>query len=118
MLANGAAADQAQVAWSASRTLSGSSQSLSLSALPDTRDGVTATVTLTAVKGYYVRNRGTSSLAFAGAPFPAGGQTVAAGAVAFQMDPSASGMTSSVVTVTGTAGGAYDIMLLGNGSVS
>jgi hypothetical protein len=117
-IANGTAAGQAQVAWSASRTLAGASQTLNLSSLPDTRDGVAATVTMTAVKVYHVKNKGTSSLVFAGAPFPAGGQTVNAGAVATHIDPSAAGMSASSVTVTGTVGGAYDIVLIGNGSVS
>jgi hypothetical protein len=117
-LTNGTAGSQAQVAWSSSRTLSGSSQTFSLATLSDVRDGATVTVTMTAVKLYYVRNKGASSLAFAGAPFPAAGLTVAAGAVAMQSDPSASGMAASGVTVTGAAGGAYDIVLLGNGSVS
>ena len=117
-LTNGTAANQAQLAWSDNRTLSGSSENLPLSTLPDVRDGVNATVTMTAVKLWFVRNRGTSSLAFAGSPFPASGLTVAAGAVAMQSDPSANGMAASGVTVTGTAGGNYDIVLIGEGSVS
>lgn len=117
-MTNGTAGNQAQVAWSASRTMSGASQSLSLAALPDVRDGATVTVTMTAVKLYYVRNKGASSLAFAGAPFPAAGLTVAAGAVAMQSDQSAGGMAASGVTVTGSNGGSYDILLLGNGSVA
>jgi hypothetical protein len=117
-LTNGTAGNQAQLAWSATKTLSGASQTFSLATLSDVRDGATVTVTLTAVKLYYVRNKGASSLAFAGAPFPASGLTVAAGAVAVQSDPSATGMSASGVTVTGTNGGSYDIVLLGNGSVS
>jgi len=117
-MTDGSAANQAQVAWSDNRTLSSSSQTLALSALPDVRSGATVTVTITAVKAYYVRNRGASSLAFAGAPFPAAGLTVAAGAVAMQSDQSAAGMAASGVTVTGTSGGSYDIVLFGEGSVS
>jgi hypothetical protein len=115
---NGTSANQSQVAWSDNRTLSGSPQALNLSALPDVRDGVNATVTLTAVKLWYVRNRGASSIALAGAPFPAGGITVAAGAAAMQSDPSAAGMAATGVTVTGSNGGSYDILLVGNGSVA
>lgn len=117
-MTDGSAANQAQVAWSDNRTLSSSSETLALSALPDVRSGATVTVTITAVKAYYVRNRGASSLAFAGAPFPAAGLTVAAGAVAMQSDQSAAGMAASGVTVTGTSGGSYDIVLFGEGSVS
>lgn len=117
-LTDGSAANQAQVAWSANRTLASASQNLSLSTLSDVRCGATVTVTITAVKAWYLRNRGASSIAFAGAPFPAAGLTVAAGAVAVQVDPSASGMAVSGVTVTGTVGGNYDIVLLGEGSVA
>lgn len=117
-LTNGAAGNQAQVAWSDNRTLSGSSETLTLSSLADVRSGATVTVTITAVKAWYVRNRGVSSLAFAGSPFPASGLTVAAGAVAMQSDPSAAGMSASGVTVTGTTAGNYDILLIGEGSVA
>lgn len=117
-MVTGTGANQAQVVWSATRTLAGASQTLNLAALPSVRDGVTATVTITAVKALYVKNTGTASLSFAGAPFPSSGQTVAAGAVAVQCDPSAAGMSASGVTVTGSAGCAYDIMLIGEGSVS
>jgi hypothetical protein len=117
-VADGGGAGQAQVAWSDSRTLSGSSETLNPAALVDTRDGSPATVTLTSVSAYYVRNSGASNLAFAGAPFPAGGQTVRAGGVAVQCDLSAAGMSTATVTVTGTAGGTYDIVLVGRGSVS
>lgn len=117
-IGDGAGANQAQVVWSGSRTLSGASETLNLAALPSVRDGVTATVTITAVKALYVRNTGTASLSFAGAPFPASGQTVAAGAVAVQCDPSAAGMAASGVTVTGSAAGAYQMVLIGEGSIS
>jgi len=70
-LADGSAANQAQVAWSANRTLAAASQNLSLSTLSDVRGGATVTVTITAVKAWYMRNRGASSIAFAGSPFPA-----------------------------------------------
>jgi hypothetical protein len=117
-LTDGTAANQAQVVWSGTRTLAGASETLNLTALSDTRDGSPATVSMTAVKALYVRNSGTASLSFAGAPFPASGQTVAAGAVAVQCDPSAGGMAASGVTVTGSAGAAYDIVLIGEGSVA
>lgn len=118
-LSDGTGANQAQLVWSDSRTLAGSSESLSLSSLPDTRDGASVSVGMTAIKALYFKNTGTAtSLVVAGAPFPAGGQTIAAGAVAVQVDTSAGGMQASAVTVTGSAGATYDIMLIGNGSVT
>lgn len=117
-LTNGTSVNQAQVAWSASKTLASSSHNFSLSSLSDVRDGATVTVVLTAVKFWYVKNKGATAISLAGSPFPASGLTMAAGAVALQSDPSATGMAASGVTVTGTAGGAYDILFFGNGSVS
>ena len=117
-LTDGTAANQAQVAWSGRRTLAGTSETLALSSLADSRGGSPATVTLTAVKGWFVRNTGTATLSFAGGPFPAGGVSVAAGAAAAQCDPSAAGMAASGVTVTGSSGGAYDIVIVGEGTVA
>jgi len=117
-LTDGTAANQAQVAWSNRRTMAAASEALALSALSDTRGGSPATVTMTAVKGWLVKNTGTASLSFAGGPFPAGGLSVAAGAAASQCDPSAAGMAASGVTVTGSVGAAYDIVLVGEGTVT
>lgn len=117
-LSDGTAANQAQVAWSGRRTLSGASETLLLSALADSRGGSPATVTMTAVKGWFVRNSGTATLSFAGGPFPAGGAAVAPGAAAAQCDPSAAGMAAAGVTVTGSAGAVYDIVLVGEGTVA
>ena len=117
-LSDGSGANQAQVVWSATRTLSGASESLPLAALQDTRDGSPATVTMTAVKAAFVRNKGASSVSFAGAPFPSAGITAAAGATIVLCDPSAAGMAASGVTVTGTVGGSYDIVFVGEGTVT
>jgi len=43
---------------------------------------------------------------------------IAAGAAAMHCDPSASGIAVGGVTVTGTIGGAYDIVLIGEGTVT
>lgn len=119
LFSDGTAANQAQVVWSDSRTLSGSSETLNLSALPDTRDGAVVSVAITAVKAVYVRNSHASvGITFAGSPFPAGGLAVAAGGAVVQVDPSAAGMSASTVTVTGSAGATYDIVFVGEGSVS
>jgi hypothetical protein len=115
-LADGTGANQAQVVWSATRTLAGASDTLALSSLSDTREGSAATVTMTAVKAWYVKNTGTVTLTFTGQPFA--GQAIAAGAAAVQCDPTATGMTASGVTVTGSAGGSYAIVLVGEGSVA
>jgi hypothetical protein len=117
-LTDGTGASQAQVVWSGARTLAGASETLNLTALSDTRDGAAVTVALTAVKSLYVRNSGTVTLTFAGAPFSAGGQAVAPGGAAVQCDPTAAGMAASGVTVTGSVGGAYDIVLVGEGTVT
>jgi hypothetical protein len=117
-LGDGTAANQAQVAWSDSRTLAGASETLNLASLADTRDGAAAVVSVTAVKALYVRNSGTATLTFAGAPFPAAGQAIAPGGALVQCDPTAAGITASGVTVTGSAGCAYDIVLIGEGSVT
>lgn len=117
-LTDGTGENQAQVAWSDARTLSGSTDSVTPATLSDLRAGATATVTMTAIKAVYVRNTGSGSLSFAGGPFPSGGQTVTAGAVAAQIDPSAGGMSASGITVTGATGRSYEILLIGEGSVS
>lgn len=114
----GTGAGQAQVSWTDARTLAGASETLNLSALAEVRSGSVATVNMTAVKALYVRNTGTAALSVAGAPFPSGGVTIAPGGCVAQVDPTAGGMAASGVTVTGSAGGTYDIVLLGEGAVS
>jgi hypothetical protein len=118
-LTDGTAANQAQVVWSDSRTLAGSSESLNLASLADTRDGAAVSVAITAAKAVYIKNSHASiSLTFAGSPLPAGGLTVAAGGAYTQIDPSSSGMATGTVTVTGSAGATYDIVLIGEGTVT
>lgn len=117
-LGDGTGANQAQVVWSGTRTLSGASETLNLTSLADTRDGAAVTVALSAVKSLYARNSGTVTLTFAGSPFPAGGQAVAPGGAVVQCDPTAAGMAASGLTVTGSAGGSYDLVLIGEGTVT
>jgi hypothetical protein len=120
LVGNGTGANQAQVAWSDSRTLAGSSETLTLSGLADTRDGVTVTVNLTAVKAIYVKNtHATLPLTVS----PAGLATnskyvVCPGGACVHITPSAAGDAYTSIAVAGTAGGTYDIVLVGNGSVS
>ena len=119
VLSDGTAAYQAQVVWSDSRTLAGSSETLNLASLADTRDGATVSVAITAVKAVYIRNsHASASLTFAGSPLPASGMTVAAGGAYTQIDPTAAGMTAGTITVTGSAGATYDIVLIGEGTVT
>jgi hypothetical protein len=115
-LTDGTAASLAQVGWSDSRTLSGPTETLALSALPDTRDGASVSVAVTAVKAVYVR--AAAPLTFSGAPFPASGVAVAAGGALVQIDPTAAGTAAGTVTVSGSAGASYDIVIVGEGSVS
>lgn len=114
-LGDGTGANQAQVAWSDSRTVSGPSETLTLSSLSDTRDGASVSVALTAVKVAYIRNaHATTALNVAGGPFGSG-YTLPAGAAAVHADPSAGGLAATAVTVTGAA---YDIVLIGEGTVT
>ncbi|NBW16401.1 MAG: hypothetical protein EBR82_51315 [Caulobacteraceae bacterium] len=92
VLSDGTAAYQAQVVWSDSRTLAGLSETLNLASLADTRDGATVSVAI--------------------------GLTVAAGGAYTQIDPTAAGMAAGTITVTGSAGAAYDIVLIGEGAVT
>lgn len=115
-VADGVGTGKAQVSWSDARTLAAASETLSLSALPDVRGGAPATVTLTSVKCWAVLNKGNSPIVLAGSPFPAAGMTVTAGSVNVHSAPA--GVAASGVTVTGTIGGAYEILLVGEGSVS
>lgn len=119
-LADGGGANQAQVVWSDSRTLAASSESLNPAALIDDR----GTVTLTAVKLAYLRNTHASiDLAAASDTF---GQTggspssvaVPAGSAMLLAVPTAAGRTAATVTVSGSVGGTYDIVIIGEGSVS
>jgi hypothetical protein len=76
-------------------------------------------VAITAAKAIYVRNSHASlAISLAGTPFPAGGVAIAAGGAYAQIDPTATGMATGTVTVTGTSGGTYDIVLIGEGSVT
>lgn len=117
-LADGTGANQAQVVWSDSRTLSGSSETLTPASLSDTRDGAAVTVTLTAIKAAYIKNTHASiGLTAAGGPFGSG-YSVPAGGAAVHADPTAAGLSASGITVTASAGAAYDIVLIGEGSVA
>lgn len=118
LMGDGTGALQAQVAWSDARTLSGSSETLTLSSLADTRDGAAVTVALTAIKAAYARNTHASlSLALSGGPFGSG-VTVAPGGCLVIADATAAGMSASAVTAAASAGATYEILFLGEGTVT
>ncbi|NBW09343.1 MAG: hypothetical protein EBR82_15090 [Caulobacteraceae bacterium] len=144
-ITDGTGANQAQVAWSASRSGSATTTTdFDLSALADTRDGAAVSVAFTAVKFLYIRNAsatnplwvGTNAAIpvgsfatnhWAGTPISRGATTTGAlvvlqgGIVAISM-PTDSGVavsgTSKILRITGIVDHAYDIVLVGEGTVT
>lgn len=115
-LSDGTGAGQAQVTWSDARTLAGSTETLNLASLADTRDGASVVVAITSAKVLYIKNTGASSLAFSGGPV--GNASLAAGGVFVIADTSAAGMGAGSIAVTGSTGGTYEIVIVGEGSAS
>ena len=115
-LGDGTGANQAQVVWSDSRTLAGASETLNASNLTDDR----GTVALTALKAVYVKNSSTATLTFTPASAAAfgGTQHVRAGGAALAVAPDATGMAGGNLVVAGGAGQTYDIILVGEGTVT
>lgn len=111
VLSEGTGANKAQVTWGDSRTLASSSESLNTAALPDPR----GSVNLSKVKAMYLRNASTALLtatAFGGT-YP-----VRPDGVAVAIAPDATGLTAAGLTVTGGAGQAYEVVLIGEGTIS
>lgn len=117
-IGDGTGANKAQLAWSDARTLSGASESLNLASLADTRDGAAVTATITSVKVVYIKNTGASSLTFSGGPLTGSGVVLAAGGFCVLADTSAAGMAAGTITVAGAAAATYEIVIVGEGSVS
>lgn len=117
-IGDGTGAAQAQLAWSDARTLAGSSESLNLASLADTRDGAAVTATVTSVKVVYIKNTGASSLTFSGGPLTGSGVALAAGGFCVLADTSAAGMGAGTITVAGSTGATYEIVLVGEGSIA
>jgi hypothetical protein len=116
-LADGTGENQAQVVWSDSRTLSGASETLNASSLTDDR----GTVALSALKAVYVRNASTATLTVtpSGSAAAFGGtHHVRPGGVAVAVAPDATGMAAGEAVVAGSAGATYDIILIGEGTVT
>ena len=117
-IGDGTGAAQAQVAWSDARTLAGSSETLNLAALADTRDGASVTVAITAPKVIYIKNTSASaSLTFSGGPLTGSGVVLAAGGFCVLADTSAAGMGAGTITVAGSASATYEIVIVGEGGV-
>lgn len=115
-LTDGTGAAQAQVVWSDARTLAGSTDALDASSLTDDR----GTVSLTALKAVYIRNTSTATLTATPSAAAAFGGTyhIRAGGAAVSVASDAAGMAAGTLTVAGSAGQTYDIVLIGEGSVS
>lgn len=119
-LSDGTGAGQAQVAWSDSRTLGGSSDSLNPSSLADTRDGAAVTVAFTGIKVIYIRNtHASNAIAVTSTTLSSSGSvTIEAGCCLAISAATAAGRTPAAFTISGSSGTTYDIALIGNGSVT
>lgn len=113
---DGTAANQAQMLWSDSRTLTNGSETLNFTSISDTRDGASVTLNFSAVKAVVVKNSHAShTVTFSGTftawPLKPGGMVVI-------VDPSADGVSSPNLSVSGSAGVTYDIIVIGEGTVT
>lgn len=126
-LTDGTGANQVQVVWSDSRTLSGSPDTLTLGSLTDDR----GTVTFTAIKVIYIKNNGSATMLWSdgtwgGSPFDdiaASSVNIRPGGVLAIAAPDAGGFSVSsgsqtIVLSSATSGVAYEIVLIGEGSIS
>lgn len=115
ILSDGTGANQAQIAWSDSRTLASGSASILLTSISDTRYGNPVTVNFSAVKCIYIKNtHATYTLSFTGA-FTA---SIKPGGVFVLCDPSAAGVPGSTLSVSSTTGATFDIVVIGEGTVT
>jgi hypothetical protein len=111
-LTDGAGANQAQRAWSASRALTATTDVINSSLLTDDR----GTVNLTALKAVYIKNTGTVTLTFTPGTVTSawfGTSTVVPGGASVDVAPTAAGVPGGALTVAGSVGGSYDIKVLG-----
>jgi hypothetical protein len=132
-LTDGTGANQSQIVWSDSRTVTTSSDDLRLKTLADTRDGAVAVVAFSNIKLVYVRNTSASATlaiggatgvtAFAGLPIGVPLQIAPGGCYLYSC-PGPDGATAGVgietvarfAAVSGSC--SYDIILIGEGSVT
>lgn len=115
-LADGTGANQAQVVWSDVRTLAGSTDVLDASTLTDDR----GTVNMTALKAVYIRNTSNATLTATSSDAAAFGGTyhVRSGGAVVAVASDATGMAAGTLTVGGVTGQTYEIVLVGEGTVS
>ena len=126
-LSDGTGANQSQVVWSDSRTATNAPSSINLTSLPDDR----GTVALAAIKVMYIRNSGSVAVNWNGGtwtsgPLSAPGDcvlTIPAGGCAVFVAPTAAGyavpagsQTIDIDTASGSS--AYEIILIGEGTVT
>jgi hypothetical protein len=128
-LSDGTGANQAQIAWSDSRTATTANDDLVVTSLADTRDGASVTVAFSSVKIVYVRNKSANSNLLLGLSgitnfggFPQAGGFVPSGGCYFIAAPSDAGITvlaGHVARLRADSGTAdYDIILIGEGTVT
>lgn len=115
-LTDGTAANQAEMVWSDSRTLTSGAETLTLTSISDTRDGAAVTLNFSAVKAVVVKNTHPSlTVTFSGAftawPLKPGGMVAI-------VDPSADGVSGNTLSVSGGNGVTYDIIVIGEGTVT
>lgn len=120
-LADGTGDNQAQVVWSDSRTHGGSNDILDTSSLADDR----GTVSFTTFKAIYIRNTHASntlvaasiSIGQTGISLPSA-VSIAPGGALLVCAPGAVGRPSFAITISGPSGTTYDIVLIGEGTVT
>jgi hypothetical protein len=132
-LSDGTGANQAQVVWSDSRTVASTPDDIDLAAISDDR----GTVAFSSIKAAYIKNTHASSqldiiagdaVANSWAGFGYGDEggasslMVAPGGVAFIANPTAAGAAVSaslrILRINATPGVTYDIVLIGEGTVT
>ena len=133
-LGDGTGANQAQVAWSDSRTFpAGGEDSFAIRSLTDDR----GTVSITAVKVLYIKNTGSEQitiraggalqeswdgLGYSNDTGEPGETTLKAGAAIILADPTAAGIpansSADTIYLQAAPGATYDIVLIGEGTIT
>lgn len=126
-LSDGTGANQAQVVWSDSRTATTTPDTLSRFTLTDVRSGATASILLDALKLLYIWNKSSSvsinASATGWAVLPSSPHRIRPGGVLLITAPgqdgyAPGGMGDSITISTGAASADYDIILIGEGTVT
>ena len=113
--ADGTGADQAQIVYSDNRTAASGSFTILLSAISDVRNGSSVLVQFSAVKVIMVKNtHATHTITLTGA-FSG---TIKPGGVFLLVDPSAAGASPSSLFFQTTAGATYDLVVIGEGTIT